>query len=140
MLIAVNPFKVLNIYGSDAVNFYRGAEDTDDIGVPENGDRATRCTTAQMPADILENRRRSRQLQTPSETGMFKNMKVRYKKHDCIQFILFFFNLSHFDCYMYCENTEVKLYTGFDEALHFCIRNLNIQAVADPRHMMPWMT
>ena len=80
MLIAVNPFKVLNIYGSDAVDFYRGVEDkTDDIEVPEHDDRATRCTTAQMPSDILENRRRSQQIDAPSGAGGFKNIKVQCK-------------------------------------------------------------
>lgn len=78
MLIAVNPFKVIHIYGSDAVDFYRGVEtDTDDIDVPEHDDRATRCTTAPMPADILENRRRSQQIEAPSGHGFFKNIKVK---------------------------------------------------------------
>ena len=76
VLIAVNPFKVLKIYGSDAVDFYRGGEEADDMGTPKIDDRATRCTTAQMPADILDGRRRSIQKETSSETGMFKNIKV----------------------------------------------------------------
>ncbi|RMX56704.1 hypothetical protein pdam_00015784, partial [Pocillopora damicornis] len=75
VLIAVNPFKVLKIYGSDAVDFYRGGEEADDMGTPKIDDRATRCTTAQMPADILDGRRRSIQKETSSETGMFKNIK-----------------------------------------------------------------
>ena len=82
MLIAVNPFKVLHIYGSDAVDFYRGVDDdsTDDVDVPEQSDRATRCTTAPMPADILENRRRSEQVQeAPSGAGAFSNIQVQCK-------------------------------------------------------------
>lgn len=80
MLIAVNPFKVLHIYGSDAVDFYRGVDDnTDDVDVPEHDDRATRCTTAPMPASILEDRRRSQQEEPPSGRGAFKNIKVRGK-------------------------------------------------------------
>lgn len=78
VLIAVNPFKVLKIYGSDAVDFYRGGEEADDMGTPKIDDRATRCTTAQMPADILDGRRRSIQKETSSETGMFKNIKVHW--------------------------------------------------------------
>ena len=85
MLIAVNPFKVLHIYGSDAVDFYRGVEDKtdDDIDVPEHDDRATRCTTAPMAADILENRRRSQQIEAPSGRGAFKNIKVQCKLLYC---------------------------------------------------------
>lgn len=80
MLIAVNPFKVLHIYGSDAVDFYRGIDDnTDDVDVPEHDDRATRCTTAPMPANILENRRRSQQVEAPSGRGAFKNIEVQCK-------------------------------------------------------------
>lgn len=80
VLIAVNPFKVLHIYGSDAVDFYRGVDDnTDDVDVPEHDDRATRCTTAPMPASILEDRRRSQQEEPPSGRGAFKNIKVRGK-------------------------------------------------------------
>ena len=85
MLIAVNPFKVIQIYGPDAVDFYRGAGDNadteDDFDLPEHDDRATRCTTAQMPAEILENRRRSLQVSArgpsvPSGPSIFKNWKV----------------------------------------------------------------
>ena len=81
MLIAVNPFKVLHTYGPDAVDFYRGVDDKTDLGdeidIPEHDDRATRCTTAQMPADILENRRRSLQASNgPSGPSIFKNCKV----------------------------------------------------------------
>lgn len=79
MLIAVNPFKVLHIYGPDAVEFYRGVEEKEDIDVPEHDDRATRCTTAPMPADILENRRRSQQVEVSSGHGLFKNIKVQCK-------------------------------------------------------------
>ena len=80
MLIAVNPFKVLHIYGSDAVDFYRGVgESTDDVDVPEHDDRATRCTTAPMPANILENRRRSEQVEASGGRGAFKNIKVQCK-------------------------------------------------------------
>jgi len=78
VLIAVNPFKVLHIYGSDAVDFYRGVGDNaDDVDVPEQDDRAARCTTAPMPADILEERRRSQQEDAPSGCGAFKDIKVQ---------------------------------------------------------------
>lgn len=87
MLIAVNPFKVLHIYGPDAVDFYRGGGETeqgDEIDVPDHDDRATRCTTAQLPQDILENRRRSLHVSrdTMGQSGqtMFKNCKVNTLK------------------------------------------------------------
>lgn len=83
VIIAINPFKALQIYGPDAVDFYRGvdnnADSKDDFDVPSHDDRATRCTTAKMPADILENRRRSLQAcdsRMPSGPSIFKNMKV----------------------------------------------------------------
>ena len=80
MLIAVNPFKVLYIYGSDAVDFYRGVDDNaEDVDVPEHDDHATRCTTAPMPADMLENRRRSQQTEAPSGHGAFTNIQVQCK-------------------------------------------------------------
>ena len=78
MLIAVNPFKVLHIYGSDAVDYYRGIdENADDADIPAHDDRATRCTTAPMPADIMENRRRSLKTEAYSGHGAFKNIKVQ---------------------------------------------------------------
>ena len=81
MLIAVNPFKALQIYGPDAVDFYRGvgdkADPADEIDAPEHDDRATRCTTAKLPSDILEDRRRSLQVSIePNGTSMFMNCKV----------------------------------------------------------------
>ena len=84
MLIAVNPFKVLHIYGSDAVDYYRGIdENADDADIPAHDDRATRCTTAPMPADIMENRRRSQQTEAYSGHGAFKNIKVQCKSQFC---------------------------------------------------------
>lgn len=80
MLIAVNPFKVLHIYGPDAVDYYRGAdENADDADVPAQDDRAARCTTAPMPADIMENRRRSEQTDAYVGHGAFKDIKVQCK-------------------------------------------------------------
>ena len=80
MLIAINPFKVLHIYGPDAIGFYRGVDPEDDFDSPEQNDRATRCNTAQMPSEILEHRRRSSQVeggpQIPNGPDIFKDWKV----------------------------------------------------------------
>ena len=61
VLISVNPFKLLRIYGEDAINFYRndrqGAEhaqsgdhDIDEVIIPSKKDRSSRCSTAQIVA------------------------------------------------------------------------------------------
>ena len=107
VLIAVNPFKVLHIYGPDAVEFYRGVGETDqgdEIDVPDHDDRATRCTTAQLPQDILENRRRS--LHVSSDTmgqsgqSMFKNCKVNTLKSTlCKAWVFFIYSLDNIGQY-----------------------------------------
>lgn len=101
VLIAVNPFKVLHIYDPDVVDFYRGVGDADQggkIDVPDLDDRATRCTTAQLPQDILENRRRSLQISSdatdPSGQIMLKNCKVITLKYTlCRTFFRSFSNI-----------------------------------------------
>lgn len=84
MLIALNPFKLLHIYGPDAIDFYRGIDPEDDFDSPQQDDRATRCNTAQMPSDILENRRRSSQVEggpvAPSVPELYKDWKVSTKR------------------------------------------------------------
>ena len=105
VLIAVNPFKVLHIYGPDAVDFYRGGGETDqgdEIDVPDHDDRATRCTTAQLPQDILENRRRSLHVSsdTMGQSGqtMFKNCKVNTLKSTlCKAWVFFIYSLDNID-------------------------------------------
>lgn len=109
MLIAVNPFKVLHIYGPDAVDFYRGGGETDqgdEIDVPDHDDRATRCTTAQLPQDILENRRRSLHVSsdTMGQSGqtMFKNCKVNTLKSTlCKAWVFFIYSLDNIRQYRF---------------------------------------
>lgn len=61
VLISVNPFKALRIYGDDAINFYRqdhqGADhaqstdhEIDEVIIPSKRDRSSRCSTAQIVA------------------------------------------------------------------------------------------
>ena len=109
VLIAVNPFKVLHIYGPDAVDFYRGGGETDqgdEIDVPDHDDRATRCTTAQLPQYILENRRRS--LHVSSDTmgqsgqSMFKNCKVNtWKSTLCKAWVFLMYRLDSIGQYRF---------------------------------------
>lgn len=58
MLIVVNPFKALDIYGPDILEIYcEGAGKIDklesemrSITVPRHRDRVSRCSTAKLPA------------------------------------------------------------------------------------------
>lgn len=57
VLIAVNPFKVLDIYGPDVLECYREDGKIDQleyemssITVPLHRDRVSRCSTAKLPA------------------------------------------------------------------------------------------
>ena len=57
VLIAVNPFKTLDIYGSDALDIYcedvkidKLESEMSGITVPLHRDRVSRCSTAKLPA------------------------------------------------------------------------------------------